>query len=191
MTFDSKDEEYISWWLQELKEANIIDFYIRGDSYSLNESLINCYTETKQLKTKTSTIQKTQVLIPLKVYTPDFEIIWNNQSNLLSKFTTRLHTHGKYNNILYDSVRGKDNKLYYSSIIEVKPIYDRHNMTRLFKTNQAIMWSRHNIYVNLLDYQTLFEKTFTPTKYLLTEKTLKEKKIKWNVKSLEEFINNK
>ncbi len=191
MTFDSNDELYISYWLQELKDFGIIDDFFRAESYTLNDPLIIEYEEEKQLKTKTSFVKKKQTLIPEKEYTPDFKIFWNQDFTKLYKFVSWLDN-CKVQNIVVQDLG--------ISILEVKPIYDKHNMIRLFKTNQAIMWSRHNIYVSLVDYESLFEKTFTPRRYIIENGTYKNNskhgtkgtsKISWKVKVLEEFINNK
>lgn len=190
MKFDSKDEEYIALWLEELKNNDIIIDYDRSISYELNNGLSVNYNEIKELKTKSTSKEKKQVLIPIKVYTPDFEVIWNKNNILIEKFIDFLYEDKKKDKLIYKLTTGAISSIY-TSTIEVKPIFDMHSMTRLFKTNQAIMWDKYNIYVNLVNYQDLFEKTFTPKKYILTEKTLKERKIKWKVKTLEEFINNK
>lgn len=178
---DSKDELYFSWWCEELKERGIIENFTRCESYELNNGLIGNYTFKKVLKTKTVNVEKKQTLIPIKVYTPDFKIVWNIE--LSNKFQeSLLNIHGIELTKPF-IVQGYD-----TSIVEIKPQFDQNNMTRLFKTNQAIMWDKHNIYVNMIVYQKLFEDTFTPTRFLLTTKTLKARKIEWEVRTLDEFL---
>lgn len=190
MIFDSKDEEYFSWWCQELKDAGIIEDYGRARAYRLNKPLTDSYVENKVLKTKVKELVKEQTLIPVKVYTPDFYIVWKYK--LSNDFQQPLVDIG--NRKLTKSFISQDN----ISIVEVKPIFDQNNMSRLFKTNQAIMWDKYSIYVNLVIYQELFEQTFTPKKYILEEGTYKnttkhgkkgDNKIKWKVKTLEEYLN--
>lgn len=186
MTFDSKDEEYFSWWCQELKDAGIIHDYGRCTPYVLNKEFTKQYIDFKILKTKTNVISKLQTLIPVKVYTPDFVIYWNDKKDY--KLTDLLdETDGKYTKPFikqYIPNIGSG-----SSLVEIKPIFDQNSMTRLFKTNQAIMWDKYAIYVNLVTYQELFERTFTPKKFLLTDTGRQERKIKWKVRTLEEYLN--
>lgn len=70
------------------------------------------------------------------VYTPDFKVEWNNEFPYL--FRKKWYVHK--NNIIW---------------IEVKPSFDRHNMTRLFKINQKWMIDKHGIYVMLLTLKNL------------------------------------
>lgn len=181
MIFDSKDEEYFSWWCQELKDAGIIQDYNRSESFQLNKPLIKEFVVEKELKTKIKSLFKKQTLIPIKEYTPDFIIYWK-YSVFTFKFAEDLGVQRQINvPFTYGAYR--------RTFVEVKPIFDQNNMTRLFKTNQAIIWDKYGIYVNLVTYQELFEKTFTPKKFLLTDTGRQERKIKWKVRTLEEYLN--
>lgn len=187
LQLDSDDEKYVGWYFQELKEAGIVLSFRRCESFTLNESLIIEYEEVVELKTKTKYLQKKNVFIEGKVYTPDYEVFWGKNT---LKFVQDLHTQAKNNKpFVHQGFR--------RSIVEVKPQHDMHNMTRLFKTNQAIMWDRHKIYVNLITYQELFEATFTPLRYIIEEGSYKkntkhgnkgDNKIKWKVRTLQEYL---
>ena len=61
-------------------------------------------------------------------------------------------------------------------------------MTRLFSINQKWMYSEHGIYIQKVIPQKLFADTFTPKRYLMTDGGGQARKIKWDVKSLEEFV---
>ncbi len=189
LQLDSDDEKYIGWYFQELKEAGIIIDFNRSKSYELNKPLKDFYIEVKVLITKTKDIKKEQTLIPIKVYTPDFDVFWDYK---LSE---------KFQQSIVDIGNRKLTKCFITqgnlSVVEVKPIFDQNNMTRLFKTNQAIIWDKYGIYVNLITYQELFEATFTPLKYIIEEGTYKknskhgnkgDNKIKWKVKTLQEYL---
>lgn len=187
LQLDSDDEKYVGWYFQELKEAGIVLSFRRCQPFTLNEPLIIEYEEVVKLVTKTKHLQKKNVFIEGKVYTPDYEVFWGNNTQ---KFVQDLYTQAKKNKVFV-------HQGFRRSIIEVKPIHDMHNMTRLFKHNQAIMWDRHKIYVNLVTYQELFEATFTPLRYIIEEGTYKknskhgnkgDNKIKWKVRTLQEYL---
>lgn len=189
---DSNDELYFSWYCEELKEFGIIYDFTRGNSYELNKTLKIEYKEIKVLKTKTKIVDKIQTLIPTKIYTPDFEIIWNRGENSR-----------KFVQVLKESIQITKPFIcqllegIFTSIIEIKPQFDQNNMTRLFKTNQAIMWDK-KIYVNLIGYEELFENTFTPKKFILNPNQIYsnntkfgkkgDSKIKWKIRTLKEYL---
>lgn len=192
LKIDSDDEKYVGWYFQELKEAGIVKDFKRAESYTLNKSLIIKYQEIKQLVTKTKVIEKSQTLIPNKVYTPDYEVLWlkgENTKKLVQVLKPEISITKAF---ICQLLKGN-----FTSIVEVKPIHDMNNMTRLFKTNQAVMWEVHDIYVNLITYQELFEATFTPLRYIIEEGTYKknskhgnkgDNKIKWKVRTLQEYL---
>lgn len=192
LKIDSDDEKYVGWYFQELKEVGIIKDFKRAESYTLNKNLIINYQEIKQLVTKTKVIEKSQTLILNKVYTPDYEVLWLKGENT-KKLVQILKPEIRITKIfICQLLKGE-----FTSIIEVKPIHDQNNMTRLFKTNQAIVWDSYDIYVNLITYQELFEATFTPLKYIIEEGSYKnntkhgkkgDNKIKWKVRTLEEYL---
>jgi hypothetical protein len=75
-------------------------------------------------------------------------------------------------------------------LIEIKPIFDQNNMTRLAIINQKWVMEKHGLFVNIVIPDKLFENTFTPKRYLRCDASSKERKLKFsNVKSLDEFLN--
>lgn len=92
------------------------------------------------------------------IYTPDFIVNWNT---------------------IPPKVRGvkwclKNNQ----SIIEIKPSFDKYNMTRLFMLNQKWMFDKHNIYVQLLKIDTVFKNTFKPKNYKSKKEYLSKEQYK-------------
>ena len=116
------------------------------------------------------------------VYSPDFSIAWAEKARKIffnvcgSKVD--LYKSPFITDIFYSHI----------SIIEVKPVFDQNNMTRLFTINQKWMYQLHGVYVQKVVPVKLFEKTFTPKKYLLTDKSGKPRKLKYKPTSLEEFL---
>lgn len=193
---DSNLERHFSWWCDELVKAGILIKYSRGREYIINnkELKIN-WKEEKELKTKIKIKDVNKTLINKKVYTNDFDLFWNfNETS--NKFYTLL-----YNNIISEPhtkpfisqvlvQEGFNRNL--TSVVEIKPhAFDGFNMTRLFKTNQAIMWEKYEIYVNQIDSIKLFEATFTPQKYFFTDTGRALRKIPFKVRTLEEYLKEK
>ena len=74
--------------------------------------------------------------------------------------------------------------------VDVKGSFNRHGGDRVFPINAKWLYQRHNILVEKIIPQKLFEKTFTPEKFLLTEKKKQERKIKWQVTTIRQLINS-
>ena len=176
--YDSPEEAYVSWYLDELVEAGYVARYVhQPKSFILSPKQI--YDWRKDLKTKTKWMEST--LLQPHVYTPDFEVSWNN--GVLLRF-------------IYGNV-GRDEPFWHSyddvgyeatSYIEVKPSFDRNNMTRLFTINQKWMYDKYGIYVQKVIPQKLFEQTFTPKKYLLTDMGKQKRKLIFAPRTLKEYI---
>lgn len=159
---DSYEEVYALMWLFEAMDRGLIKSIDRSPSFVLSESVFETYTQVIQLKTKTKAIPKTKTILREHIYTPEFKVEFDKDLGLYH-----------LDNIGY---------------IEVKPKFDYQNMVRLFKINQKWMYAKYGILVNLIVPETLFENTFTPKEYLKTA-TGKSRKIKWKIKTIEEWIN--
>lgn len=178
---DSNEEKHFELYLKELLKENIILSYKRADTYSINnKDLTIIWLEEKVLKTKTKEIPKKLELICKKEYTPDFEVIWNFDNKDCFKFVSVLNKYKKPNDFICNE--------YQSSLIEIKPNFDGYNMTRLFKTNQAVMWDKHGIFVNLIIPENLFTNTFTPNNVKIPVNR-KTKVQRWKRVTLKEFLN--
>ena len=183
-TFDSNEEKFFSWYIRELQEANYI-YHIeyQPESYHLSRPQIHCFT--KPLKTKTKLVSVT--LLREHVYTPDFRILWeqkarglffNNHDDKVDLRKTPFITNSTSNSLS-------------ESLIEIKPVFDQNNMTRLFSINQKWLYHHYNTYVQKIIPVKLFEQTFVPQKYLLTDKTNKPRKLKFQPRTLNEFLSQK
>ncbi len=186
--FDSAEEWYFSWWLDELKEAGFVIKYERQKpTFTLSEKIEK--TVVKQHKTKKKEVKQT--LFQECTYTPDFTIEFTIKALLL--FIDNLNWITTKAELLYnwrECDKIKDN--IWTVYADVKPLFTlEHSKAQVFSIIQKWMYQKHEIYVNKVIYQKLFEKTFTPKKYLLTEKTKQPRKIKWEVRTLQEFVNEK
>lgn len=178
MNFDSKEELYFSYWLEELEEAGYIGSWGQAKTYPLGEKIINKYEE--QLKTKSK--EKEQVILNGCEYTPDFEIDWNISALDIFYNAIELQYNRKINTSLFISDITGD------SIVEIKPSYDQNNMTRLNAINRKWMFQKHNIFVNLVKVPDIFKDTFTPQKFLMTDSGKQQRIIHFQTKTLDEYI---
>jgi len=190
LNIDSNEELYFSWWLDELIEKGYVLDYTDAKTYQLTNGLYLEYTKVK----KTKTVIKSQTLLEPSEYTPDFEIKWHK--NALGIFVNPpIQAILDGNKARHDTIIGKfDKSLFIKSaefLVEIKPSYDRHNMTRLVQLNIKQMMQQHRIFVNLVKIPDLFIKTFTPKRFLYTDSGKLERKINFKVTTLEEYINNK
>ena len=181
--FDSNEELYFYWWCEELKEKGVIaDIITQPDSFPLSDRFDALCTKTLKTKSKDSS----QILIREHVYTADVQVTWNEQYNGLFFYNINaVIAEYKYNSEVFKFFASIGSKSYF----EVKPSFDQNNMTRLAKINQKWVFDKHNVLVNIVIPEKLFEKTFTPKNYLVTTKSNKPRKIKYkNIISVDEFL---
>lgn len=184
IAYESDEEKYILWWLWELFEAGYIYSIERSESFELSDKKTTQYIKTIQLKKGPKHELKEHLLIREHIYTPDYKITFISKNN---PFTWNKES-GKdflkpFFNTTFDEM---SHPIVY---LEIKPSFDRGNMERLFKVSQKWTFDKYNIFINLIKPKELFEKTFTPTAYLTTEHTHKNKKINFKTKSLKEWLN--
>lgn len=181
----SDEEVYFYWYLVELLEKKII-LNFESAPKSITLSLPVKFEKTVQGKRVQKTLSKK--LLNEHIYTPDFEILWN--AALCSKFAANTKT------VLFnkDIPFLKSEPVNYSCI-EVKPAFDHQGMQRLFTINQKWVYEKTGIYVQKIIPQELFDKTFTPKNVISDPDLIYKKgalegmsKIKWNVRSLEDFL---
>lgn len=179
----SDQELQFTWWLDALQQKGIVNkYYYESNTFTLSTA--------KQYPLIKKTVRKTSIvsheLLKAHIYTPDFLVEWNEDWDgifyreiLAQKYTTKPP---------FYAVRStKNNKPY--TFFEVKADFDRENMTRLFKISQKWLYDSKSIYVDLvLLPQSLFKKTFTPDRYLFTDKTKAPRKINFSIRRLDDYI---
>ena len=185
--FDSDEEKYFSWYLDELLGAKYISRWV-FQPYTYRLSAIARYDVATQLKSKVGTTKRLS-LFRAHEYTPDFGIEFTPKSrrifyNLIDDGID-LRTAPFIANCTHDIPYG---------IIEIKPNFDKNNMIRLFRINAKWMFFQNKVYVQemVVDKKNgrgLFAETFTPTKYLTTP-TGKNRMLHYKPKSLKEFVDS-
>lgn len=171
---DSDEEVYFIWWMEELYQAGYIEMYERSRTYQLSTPIKRDYLH----KMKTKSVDRIQHVMHGAEYTPDFKIYWTPKA--LNVFITKFHTFDKKETIFYCE---ED----LTSIIEIKGMFDRNNMIRLVTTNIKWMFDKYRVFVHLVKMPKLFKDTFTPERYLKTNKSQSSRSIKWKIKTMEEY----
>lgn len=171
ITYNSNEELYFSWYLDDLVEAGFIINWSKEVPFTLSETIK--YNAVKKQKKKEVTIEKT--LLREHIYTLDFQINWSKSA--------------------VDLFKGRNGEPFWDndtiSYIEIKPIFERNNMIRLFGINQKWMHDKYGIYVQKIVPQKLFKESFTPSRFLLTDKGGQARKINWEIRTLEQFIDDR
>lgn len=174
--FDSKEEKYFSWYLEVLRNWNFISSWEKVEaSYKLTEDLVIEYIKPmKRVEDKVLT----QTLLSGRVYTPDFKIYWTEQA------------YGIFVQELYcgEKITAPFVSQGYISTVEVKGGFDNNNMTRLAVNNIKDVYEKYNDYITMVKVPMIFKKTFTPERYLLTDKSFKPRKIKYVTRTIKQFI---
>uniref|UniRef100_A0A6M3LW84 Uncharacterized protein n=1 Tax=viral metagenome TaxID=1070528 RepID=A0A6M3LW84_9ZZZZ len=171
--FDSKDEMYFQWYLEELvKDGEVEKFYFQHPVFHICES--KSYTKAANGKGKKYTLLREHD------YTADFMIVWSElakerYTTVLSEDKCIVYPRNFFTSQILPNSEGK-----LVSVIEIKPKFDRYNMTRLFKINQKIVYNLYNVYVQEVNYLTVFKNTFVPQRYLLTDSNKHKRKINFN-----------
>lgn len=183
MKFDSPEEKYFSFYADELKMSGYIKCYTHHpEPYILSEPF--SYEYNKLLKTKIKSVE--QMFIRKHQYTPDFSVHWNEKAR------------GVFFNTFKDKVNLKkipfvaqDGKQPFS-IIEIKAGFSKYNMGREAGLHQKWVMAKYGHYIQKVIISNkpngLFAQTFTPEKYLLTEKAFKERKLHFVPKNLKDYL---
>ena len=202
--YDSPEELYVSWYLDELVEAGyVLKYDYQPTPYRLSPR--GTYIWGKELKTKTKRTEST--LLHEHIYTPDFKITWDGIArsifvkNVDMFWRTIATPSDAYvcketpfwvrNTSFMDGSFLESLQPLFESILEVKPLFDRNNMTRLFTINQKWVYDKYGVYVQKIIPQKLFKDTFTPMKYLLTDSGKQKRKLIFAPKTLEEYVESR
>lgn len=174
--FDSNEEKYMDWYLQTLLNHGYIDKYkFHHKSYSLSNKVT--YTWIKPMKRVEDKKMESTVLHPHS-YTPDVHVWWNESAK----------------NLFYQNI--EDNEKITSlflafnncSIWEIKGDFDFKNMTRLATLNIKWVYNVYKEYIQIVTPNKVFNATFTPERYLLTDKSFTPRKLKYkNVRTIKQF----
>jgi len=189
---DSKEEVYFEWWLTELYALGYVKKFSRAIKYVLlNKVDIPCLKLKPTKKEPNRLLPSTKNILKSWTYTPDYNIIWEKKA--LNLFFKDIDTPTDVSISTYFYARNTVNG--YLSVVDVKPIQFRAGVTSTsvkFPHIQKLMMSVYDIYINKscpTGKGSLYQKTFTPQRYLLQDVAPKKRKIsQWPVYSAGNFI---
>jgi hypothetical protein len=165
MDYKSKEERFFGDWLNELKDRGfILNYEYEPSPFTLTNHKKCKYTlqKTKRSKPKDSAVKQ----IHETIYTIDFKIKWDASSEGLFTYKEGgVYIKSPTNLIYMDS--------HNESYIEIKPAFDYQNMTRYITVKAAWVYERFNKYVQIIKPFKLFDKTFYPTSYAMTDNNKK------------------
>ena len=194
-------EQYFLWYLNELKEAGYIKFFSR-ESFPI---LVTDDVKNKRydFSLKNTVRVEEYNLFRKNTYTYDYLIIWDKKAkeifyNLLDDNPIRIYCP------FYACV---DKKGEHVSFCDVKPpsgamIFGNNTTSYTFPILQKIIYTVYGIYVNKSipiplmskgaiksgNKTALFNTTFVPKRYLLTDGGMQGRGIKFKKQSLKEYV---
>lgn len=196
---DSSEEMYFVWYLEELKKHG----FIKNFKYQPKPFLLSEEVKAKrivQLKTKTS--YKEYTFLRPHSYQADYLIQWDNKGygiffhyldDILSGNTDKRHDD------IFFLAQARNYGAF--SVVDVKGEYSQNDAFRRFSIEQKLVFQKFGIYVQkvipatkvnkdgkVVTPSALFNRTFTPERYLFTDQGKKVRKITYEVKTLNQFL---
>jgi len=191
--YDSREEVYFSWYLDELKEAGLLVWrYLQKPEDTIQVIPASKIQAMEQLKTKNKIVDR--AFLRSLEYTPDFRIEWTSQP-INCIFI-------KHWDLLPIPMEQLDNPFFAqsepmraTSIIDVKANDKRSANSgasnRVFSVMQKILFNLHRIHVQKIVIEKLFAETFTPRRYMLTDGKTRTRKVEFKIKTLNEYVTSR
>jgi hypothetical protein len=198
-------ENYTEWFLEELKEYGYIKGYLREPEQLIASAPIK-YGRYKRFKRKDKIVEDFNLFPEIK-YTYDYRIIWESKAEYLfyeEVNENRIFQFGKPLFVAHKEVI--NDVLEIVSIIDVKPTTSvmqkggKVSSSVSFPFKQRLVWETFNVYVTKVvpipmagtGYSSaLFIIAFTPMRYLFTDGGGMERKIKFPVKGIKQYVSEK
>ena len=188
--FDSWEEVHFYWWAKSLMDAGYIkEFIVEPKAFQLTDPIVvDYYKPMKKVADK----MVPEEIMKGNLYTCDAMIEWTDKA--FNVFFTPIDStiRKKKSNALQYMIAHHSPVGGWYSYVEVKPIFDQNNMTRLAVNNIKHVYSKYKTFVNLVIPEKLFNKSFTPKRFLTCNLNKgKARKVKHkNIVSLKSFIDN-
>lgn len=196
-------EMYFEWWLNELK---VVDMIYDWDRESQVFELFPSYRARRKKYFKTKLPEDDHYsLLRKETYTYDYRIFWNVKTVYLFFNPSNFSDHRKTNVEVYpdtlfhaEFIRGQ-----WTSYVDVKPpskaaqFSGSMNSFATFPIKQRILLWLHNTYVNKTvpipmsgsgETVALFPNSFTPYRFLSTDKGKQARKIKFDMRTLSTYV---
>jgi hypothetical protein len=182
----SQGEYYFAEWLEDLKiKGLVLEYVYEPNPFILCEEIESEYILQKREGLKE--YKKSKKLIHSIKYTTDFKITWSDKADGLLTYTDNKTYKKSVKDLIYHN-----NNISY---VEIKPSFDYKNMTRYVKVKIAWVYNKYGIYIQIINPEKHFKKTFYPEAYKYTRATKKHRKKKINgeminVETTHKFINS-
>lgn len=191
--FDSDEELWFSWYLEELRLRGLVDKWERAKSFQLSDAVRMTFIKPATGKHKKERhVEKDWV--SGHVYTPDFKIWWRPSACDAGLVQCWQFEPAKLREDVPFIANIDPSLPEMTSLIEVKPMFDAHGKTQWSSMQIKWVMAKFNLHVQMVKIGTkpkcLFDRTFTPQRFLLTDKTLKPRALKYNPKSADEYLNS-
>jgi hypothetical protein len=188
--FDSDEEMYFSWWVDEMvKAGHIVDAVFHPDSLLMTDGNKGTYISRRIPKGKTKVKVECRPFdkLPKMVYTPDWLITFSDEFiNNLGEQTTEFSADEwgtKFPQFLLS-----DGKWW----VDIKGAASKFDDGRFFRAMQKVSYANHGIFPQRIEISNkesgLFANTFTPADYLLTLKTKKPRKLNYDPLSIKQYL---
>jgi hypothetical protein len=194
--FKSWEEYHFSHWAQELfDQGAIIGWEYESHQFNLCKPLKSKWTEKLTTKEKV----REQMVLRGHSYTPDFvlylpEKLHPNFRHIFDETATSRH-HG-----LWACTAPEGETVVYVEVKGALTTRLADGKEREARINAKWAAARFGVVINTAHIgargkarggkETLFEQTFTPARYLLTDKTLKPRLIHYEQRPVEEWLKN-
>lgn len=200
VSFDSKEEEYFSWYLEELLQHG----YIKSYKHQPKPFVITEPVHALQIiRGKKKQRTRSAMLLRPHEYQADFLIRWNDKAEHVFFVTIKEILSGtfeRYDTYPFIANSGPQEEPY--SVVDVKGSFSQNDAYRRFSIDQKLVFQKARIYVQkvipapaiskegkIKTPSALFLRTFVPQRFLLTDKTLKTRTINFKTRTLNEFTN--
>lgn len=181
VVYASKEEIYFKWFCDDLLKKGYADKIVHPcETYTLIPPAR--YYWVNPMRDGDQAVDGN--LLQHALYTPDFEIIWNNKGveNLVYVLNEeKMSVLSKKRNP-FVAIIPKDFSAYgpvkLKTIVDVKGTFGQHGDAAKFPLLQKLMFLSHGLYVQKIVPKELFAKTFYPERYFWSDGGLKKRSIK-------------
>lgn len=204
-------ELYFEWWLNALKQVGLVSKYEKEPESLVLLDPVTIYS-TIHMKRKDDVIADHD-LMKMATYTRDYDvwvhrslldvlfgiIVKYNDTYFLRELTPRDKGDAWYNfSYYYLQNDAEENEQYVRVSFDVKPpanairFSGKLGSSREFPYNQKLMLEKHNILVNKVipvgSKECLFNKTFIPERYYLTDGGRQPRKLKEKDRNIRQWM---
>lgn len=192
--FDSREELWMYWYLEELIDKRFIkkiDYHPKP--FQLSEAVLHNWSKPVKNAYKVETFN----LLRQCTYQADFKIVWNLRA--FRKFFVILKNPEDLRKFPFIANTRKTDHENSFSVIDVKGTYSLHDRSQNFSMAQKWVFQKYGIYVQKIicvpddkgkPRNALFPSTFTPLRFRLTDEGIKKRKINFQTRTLEGYIND-